>query len=311
MTGWRQWLLARFLAKRQPAASQCRLGNANIYILPTAFGYAFLALVMAIFLLGTNYQNNLVLLLAFFLISLFTTSMYFTHRNLAGLTLHRLALEPQVAGDDLRLDLQADGKGHWGLEFCYGQGPVRKSDVDGLKRLVLLAPPGVRGRHRPGRLTVACRFPLGLFRAWSYPDLDQELLLYPRPEPWQRGLGVDLDKGAVQGQHHGEDDWQGLKNYQPGDPLKRVAWKQLAQGRGMWSKEFARPEQDSRWLRLSEIKGATLEQRLARLAWLVLDSDQRQAQYGLDLGGVKINLGSGHGHCRRCLEALACYGEPA
>ncbi|WP_115717205.1 DUF58 domain-containing protein [Gallaecimonas mangrovi] len=310
MSPWRKRWLARFLARRQPPASRALLSNANIYILPTPFGYAFLTLVLAVFLLGTNYQNNLVLLLAFFLVSLFTSSMYFTHRNLAGLRLNRINSQPQVAGDEVRLEVQAEGLSHWALEFHFENGPLRRTDIDGLQRLVLLASPGPRGRYRPGRLTVACRYPLGLFRAWSYPDLDQVVHLYPKPEPWPRG-----HQSAGQGQqtalHQGEDDWQGLKNYQPGDPLRRVAWKQLAQGRGMWSKEFASPQSDSRWLRLADIKGRDLEQRLARLAWQVLDANEKQLLYGLDLGAMDIAPGSGHSHCNRCLAALACLGKPA
>ncbi|EKE77116.1 DUF58 domain-containing protein [Gallaecimonas xiamenensis] len=309
MTSWRQRWLGHFLARRQPPASHCQLSNANIYILPTPFGYAFLGVVMAIFLLGTNYQNNLVLLLAFFLVSLFTTCMYLTHRNLAGLSLSRLALKPQVAGDDLRLQVQVDGKSHWGIELRYGKGPVRLADVTGLERLVLLALPGRRGRYRPGRLTVACRYPLGLFRAWSYPDLDQELLLYPKPEPWPKGAQDSNKEGQGQDPGRGESDWQGLKSYQPGEPLRRVAWKQLAQGRGMWSKEFASPQQDNRWLRLAEVPGNHLEQRLSRLAWQVLDASRRQDLYGLDLGGQLLPLGAGPAHRDQCLAALACYGE--
>ncbi|WKE65238.1 DUF58 domain-containing protein [Gallaecimonas kandeliae] len=305
----RQDLWRRFLSRRQPAAPQSRLSNANIYILPTPFGYAFLVAVAAIFLLGTNYQNNLVLLLAFFLISLFTTSMYLTHRNLTGLKLSRLALQPQAAGDDLRLPVQAEGRGHWAIELRYGKGPVRQIDVKGLARMTLLAPPGKRGRHRPGRLTVACRYPLGLFRAWSHPDLDQELLLYPRPEPWSGVPHAEDDEGEQARERQGESDWQGLKSYQQGESLRQVAWKQLAQGRGMWSKQFASPAQDSRWLRLKAVPGRDLEQRLARLAWQVLDASRRQELFGLDLGTLKVELGTGSAHRDQCLAALACFGE--
>ena len=43
------------------------------------------------------------------------------------------------------------------------------------------------GVLRPGRLTLFTRFPVGLFHAWSYVDLDTHCVVYPRPAP----AGVD------------------------------------------------------------------------------------------------------------------------
>ena len=299
---WQQ----RFLARRQPPQADSQLNNANIYILPTAFGYLYLLATLVIFLLGTNYQNNLILLLAFFLGSVFVTTMYLTHRNLAGLQLARLAPAQQVAGADLLLPLQLQGQQHQILELAYRQGPVSRLSVDGVQRLEVLAGAvTTRGWHKPGRLTVASRFPLGLFRAWSYPDLAQQVLVYPAPEPWPRHGMALTDKPAALAQP--DSDWQGLKQYQPGESLRQVAWKQLAQGRGMWSKQFAGAiETDSQWLRLQAIPGG-LEQQLARLCWQVLDASSRGERYGLQLGEQTLEPASGTAHRDRCLRAIALY----
>src|SRR5699024_12707024 len=62
---WRRYY-ARWLAWRMPAARQQRLHQRLIFILPTGYGMLFLAVALAVFIAGINYQNNLLLGLAFF-----------------------------------------------------------------------------------------------------------------------------------------------------------------------------------------------------------------------------------------------------
>ena len=66
---------ARWLARRIPPASRLTLGYRNLFILPSRLGYQYLLLLGALFVLGTNYQNNLVLALAYLLLSLFITTL--------------------------------------------------------------------------------------------------------------------------------------------------------------------------------------------------------------------------------------------
>ncbi|HAU4891590.1 TPA: hypothetical protein F3L22_24095, partial [Aeromonas hydrophila] len=82
-TRWQQGWLAR----RIPPTRQITLQGRCLFILPTRLGLWYLLVMLAIYLLGTNYQNNLVLLVAYGLGSLFMVTMWLTHRNLLGLSL--------------------------------------------------------------------------------------------------------------------------------------------------------------------------------------------------------------------------------
>ncbi|MGL6165381.1 MAG: DUF58 domain-containing protein, partial [Aeromonas veronii] len=85
---WQQWRVRwqrRWLKRRIPPARQITLGTRSLFILPTRMGLLYLLVLLAIYLLGTNYQNNLVLLVAYCLGSLFMAAMWLTHRNLLGL----------------------------------------------------------------------------------------------------------------------------------------------------------------------------------------------------------------------------------
>ena len=67
--------------------------------------------------------------------------------------------------------------------------------------------------------------PLGLFRAWSYPHPPFSCVVYPKP------IETPLPISAVTahtGQHHGErgqEDFSGLRVYQPNDSPRHIAWK--------------------------------------------------------------------------------------
>ena len=48
-----------------------------------------------------------------------------------------------------------------------------------------------------------------------------------------------------------------LRAHQSGEPLSRVAWKQLAQGRGLLVKQFCEPGQDDTHLSLPRVGGGS------------------------------------------------------
>ena len=70
MTGAFKAIMWRYLERRQPASTSLKLRQNILYVLPTRYGLAMLLLAVILYLLGSNYQNNLILLLSFLLIGL-------------------------------------------------------------------------------------------------------------------------------------------------------------------------------------------------------------------------------------------------
>ena len=103
------------------------------------------------------------------------------------------------------------------------------------------------------------------------------------------------------------DEMQGVRPYRPGESLSQIAWKQVAQGRGMVSKEFMTPLPAQCWLELHKTSGTTLEERLSRLCYQVQTLEQQGVRYGLLLGQQSIPPGEGNMHQTACLTALALY----
>lgn len=302
---WQQ----RWLVRRIPPARQITLGPRTLFILPTPMGLIYLLVLLAIYLLGTNYQNNLVLLVTYCLASLFMAAMWLTHRNLLGLA---LLGGPPVLGDaGSRLPIRVtvlSPRPALALHFFLNECSLRLAQADPAPQTLILP---VLGTHRGalplGRLRVESRYPLGLFRCWSLLDLQLEGWLAPKPEygALRGGSGLAEQGGRSQPVPAPLGDFDTLRAHQAGEPLSRIAWKQLAQGRGLLTKQFQEPMADDSHLTLQRVTGGELEQRLAVLAWWCADYGKRGIPFTLTLTGQTLGPDSGAAFVQRCLLALA------
>ncbi|MGY3966256.1 DUF58 domain-containing protein [Aeromonas enteropelogenes] len=314
--GWRHRRDAwqrRWLARRIPPARQVTLGPRSLFILPTRLGLGYLLVMIAIYLLGTNYQNNLVLLIAYCLASLFMAAMWLTHHNLLGLSLLGGPMVLGEAGQPLpiRVTVRALRPAR-ALQLTLNEGSLWLAQADPAPAsLILSVKGGRRGRVALNRLRVESRYPLGLFRCWSLLDLQLEAWLAPAP------LYGSLLTGASQTEQEGQGqtvpatlgDFDTLREHRPGEPPSRIAWKQLAQGRGLLVKQFEEPLQDDTHLSLSRVSGQDLEARLSVLAWWCSDFAKRGVTFTLTLAGQTLGPESGPAFLQRCRLALARVGD--
>ena len=168
-----------------------------------------------------------------------------------------------------------------------------------------------RGNFKAPYLRVTTYFPLGLARAWSIVDLELYCLVYPKPIPFQ----LDQFNAGVSGNDDsavstaGSEDFYGLRDYVPGDPLRQVAWKNVARGQGMQVKQFVDYVDSKVWLDWDMFYGFSTEERLSRLCYCVLQLSQRQTPFGLKLPGIEIEPDSGPAHRKKLLRTLALFGE--
>lgn len=313
LAGQSSGLFQRWLKRRIPAASQVRLNHRRIFIMPTRAGMGLLLLLVIMLIGAINYQNSLVYAVVFTLGSLFWIGLHHTYRNLASLELHATGAVPVFCGEEAQLSmaLVSERREHQAIVMSWPGTTPREVDVDAAMStsLALYHPTQQRGWLRPGRLRVETRYPLGWFVAWSLVDLDWQVLVYPRP----LSLPLPGTRGSGEGQGdqlwvEGVDDFQGLRDYQPGDSRKRLDWRAWSRGQGLHTKIFAEPQHESQWLSLEQAPGQNLEQQLSCLAGWVLQLEQRRQPYGLQLPGTRIQPAVGEAHQGACLRALALFG---
>src|SRR5690606_37567332 len=127
-----------------------------------------------------NYNNSLGHALTFLLTGVGLAAMVQTHRNLSGLRLSGGRAAAVFAGDtaSFPVRLEADGPDRIAIAVRSPDGPPDIGDVragDGHdNRLAVRRAAAARGRLRAGAVRVSTEYPLALFRAWSWVELDSD-----------------------------------------------------------------------------------------------------------------------------------------
>lgn len=288
------------------------LDRRHVYILPTRSGMLFGLVLLGMLLGAINYSLNLGFVLAFWLGGLGVVAMLHTWRNLAHLVVSPGKTIPVFVGESAHfVFLARDTKHRARLAIGLQRGkeaPVF-GDVtaDGSTTLTLALPTAKRGWLKPGRISLFTRFPLGLFHAWGYVELEATCLVYPRPAPPGLPLPPFSVNAQPQGNHAigGDEDFSGLRNYRIGDSLRRVDWKASAREQGMYTKEFEGQGQQVLWLKWEMTTGQEIESRISKLTRWVLDAHEAGLTWGLSLPGSQIAPARGEAHLHDCLQALA------
>ncbi len=284
----------------------------RIFIIPTRQGFA-LAGVLVLMLLGDiNYALSLGYVLTFLLGMVAVLSMLYTFRNLVRLQIRVGRAEPVFCGDAAGFGLVFHNSGQrarYQLRLRAADGAAQVFDLppDQESTVTLFLPTQQRGWQHCGRLTLSTEFPLGLFYAWSYLHFEQRCLVYPAPaerSSLPQGFAPSPD-GRLQGAE--EEEFAGLRAYQPGDRLSRIAWKSLARGRDLQVKQFTSPAGEALLFDLSLLPPLPLERQLSILTRCVLDAEQQGVRYGLRLPGQETELGHGPVHRADCLQRLALF----
>ena len=170
-------------------------------------------------------------------------------------------------------------------------------------------PAARRGWQPLGRVMLETRFPLGLFRAWSYVEPDCRCLVYPRPEPGALPPPAPSRRPAARARTR-----RAATIFPACAPtsrrIRRATWpgNPPRAANNMLTKQFAGEAVAELWLTLRDLPTSLgLEARLSRLAGWVLAAERSGAHYGLRLPGTEIAPARGDAHRGACLEALALY----
>jgi uncharacterized protein (DUF58 family) len=119
---------------------------------------------------------------------------------------------------------------------------------------------------------------------------------------------VGAQGNATHSEVRGDEDFSGLRAYEPGVPLKHMAWKVLARGGEAAVRSYSSLAAQPEWLEWSLLVGLDVEARLSQLCLWVLESEAAHRPYGLRLPGKEIAPSGGAAHRFACLRALAAFG---
>jgi uncharacterized protein (DUF58 family) len=289
------------------------LSQRRVYILPTRHGYTF-GIALVLMLTGSiNYQLSLGYILTFLLAGMGVVSILHTYRNLAHLSVSAGRVESAFAGGTVRFHLHFDNPTLFDRISIEARSAGVRAACDvpahAGAAVVLLLPATARGWYRVPRVTIETRYPVGLLRAWSYILPDATALVYPRPLECALPAPVAMpDRGDAAVGGTGNDDYWGMRPYQPSDSPRHIAWKAAARGETLLTKVFVGHGAFELWLDWDRLPDAAgVEARLSLLTHQVLAAEEANVAYGLRLPGTALEPGLGEAHRDACLKALALF----
>ena len=311
---WLRRRLDRWLFRIRPAERYpITLRQRRIFVLPTRAGVGFAATLFAMLLASINYSLSLGFALTFLLAGVGLASIFHTFRNLLHLELRDGASHRAHVGEPLRFELllrDTSSRARPSMVVrCNDSGHRVNLDADTRGCVTVTHRATERGWRSIGRIVIETTYPLGLVRAWSVLTPAQRALVYPAlelnapPPPT-----MDGDEESA-GQRQGDDDFSGLRAHQATDSPRRIAWKAVARGDTLVSKDFVGARGAGLaldWHRLPA--GMDIEARLSRLARWVVDGAQAGHTYSLTLPGKTFGPARSAQHRDTCLEALALFG---
>jgi uncharacterized protein (DUF58 family) len=289
----------RWLDQRSPAAPQQTLRQRALFVFPTPFGFAMLALVILLYILGTNYQNNLVILLGYLLLVLCIGAILLAFLNLHHTTVTAKPCGDASAGDDvcITLHLQRTSGIPQALQLSWQDQPF--TPATGPTLLLTLAA-SHRGYYQIPRLKLQSVYPFGLVRCWSYVRLDCWYWVFPAPRlsPFS-ALQAKDDSGQ-------REEWSGQRQYQPGDAWRQLDWKRFSRQQQLLVHQYSAMSQPAREIWLSpDPRLESLEAQLSDLAARAQLFSQRAQPFGLRLAHREVAIGLGPAHLRQVLQELA------
>jgi uncharacterized protein (DUF58 family) len=313
-----QWMVP----SRAAETGEVFLSQRRVFIVPTHPGLLFCAMLIALFIGSVNYNLSLGFGFTFLIAACALIDMHLTFRNLAHLHLKAGRAAPVFAGEKAQFELHLINrrKHHryaiW-LDFV-GEGlPELQQPADvaplATQTVLLSTQAAERGWLAAPRVRLQTRFPLGLLRAWSYWQPDLKALVYPHPEddgPPLPSSGGEQKDG--QG-HAGQDEFAGIRGYQAGDSMQRLAWRQIARldvelGGTLVTKYFEGGGAAEVALDYDRLpRSMDTELKLSRMTRWVIEAEARGLPYAFRLGETRLTPAMGAAHQETCLRALALY----
>jgi uncharacterized protein (DUF58 family) len=169
-----------------------------------------------------------------------------------------------------------------------------------------------RGSQSLGKCVVASPFPVNFFVRGRQTMLEQQVVVFPapRPGPLPAAAGDAVESGQVRSFRQGyEGEVEKIGNYTGAEPLKMIHWRLSAKHAELKVKQSTAAVASPVLLDVSQLPGATLEERLSTATRLVNSLMRNNRPVGLRRGQAVIEPALSRAHRLRLLRELALYDQ--
>ncbi|WP_404340138.1 DUF58 domain-containing protein [Pseudoalteromonas mariniglutinosa] len=310
MASLKDYLVSKLL-KDKHKKNSITLSHSTIYVLPSKLGWQFLAVALLNFIMGINYQNNLILAMAYLMVVIIVFTFLKGYKNLLGLTVEFKCCQGSFAPNKpslvFNLISQMSCQSVQFIDHYGAQSSV--TSVTGLQPVTLTLSQNQRGIYEVKRIKVISHFPFGLVSVWSYIEPNTKAVIYPQAKADNLSDSITAtdeivdDTGLVT---TGSDEFHQLIDHQESMGINRISWKHYAKTQQLLIKEFSSYSRAGIELNFNMLSG-NAEQRLSQLCFLICKLNDANTPFSLSLPTIVLPESCGEAHKNACLYALAAF----
>ncbi len=303
----KKWFLKRFSRR----STSIKLGYKNLYIFPNKFGFYWILASLLLFILGTNLESNITILISYLMGVIVIINLFLTHFNLHGLEINVRPQEISFAESPIRYKLIFKSKilrNNILLKFLNDNStPLKIERIQGETSQFVNFKEKQRGVFYPELIYGKSSSPMSLFNCWFYWRPKRKIIVAPK---LNNKTNIFFNNSNIDGRSKSRDetgdDFSYLKNYRKGESKSSIDWKSYARTNNLSSKEFTNSNSDIKLLKLNI--DAPLEEALQDLCYQINKEYINRSFYSVDLqNGIFIGISTGYNHYRSCLISLAKY----
>lgn len=215
-------------------------------------------------------------------------------------------LAPGYPGETRTVSLTVAGRGVAHLRHRWPDG------LDGRSVDTIVSPPATietevtlagRGVHDLGAISAWRRDPLGLVESYSSVSTDASVVVYPQV---YRAAGGDGLSTLLADEHRVERQaFDTLREYRPGDPLRRIHWKSSAKHDEFLVTEFASDRRTQTLSIAAEAEPGAADDMATAVGTVALQALRAGLDVAVTLPDESVPAGSGDAHRANLLGVLA------
>lgn len=306
----KKWFLRRFSIQTK----SIKLGFDNLYIFPNKFGLYWILSCILIYILGTNLETNLTILISYLMMTILLINLFLTHFNLHGLEIYSNSQEISFAKSSLKYSVILKSKilrNNLILKFINDKNTksllIKK--IEGEVTKYIHDSEKSRGIFYPDIIYGSSSAPMSLFNCWFYWKPQEKIIVAPKlKNNIKKVLYKNSEnKGGVHSKNLGEE-FSYLRKYRKGEKKSHIDWKSYAKTNKIFAKEFNNTNSNIKLLKLNS--NYPLEESLEYLCYEINEQYISGNIYAVEMRkDIHIKPGSGYEHYKSCLALLAGYSE--
>ncbi|MCF6442823.1 DUF58 domain-containing protein [Pseudoalteromonas luteoviolacea] len=310
---YKSWI-DKLIAKKH-SANTITFTHNNIYVMPSFLGLCFLGFALLNFIIGINYQNNLILGVAYLMLMLQISSLFYGYFNLHGAKLELLDITSNFFGNHNECKFKVySSKPVYSLSVLSadwdGYGFEQENLADSSSAHLVRLNQKKRGKYSGGKFKIHSNYPFGLVNVWSYLLTDKSFFTYPAPHKCELSLHEsvnmsDNDTELLANKSDSLDEFSGLKPYQKGMSRNRISWRHFAKNQELLVKDYVGDSHGVSLVLDFNLMEGTKESRLSQLCFQVLEADRLGYEFALNLPNGYTPPSDTEAHVVKCLENLS------